>query len=50
MISDVARASSNAPSLTRTFVETCEEEFESGDMDMCDELLVLATILHQIAT
>lgn len=38
MVNDVARACFNAPSLTPTFVEICEEDFEPGDEDKCGEL------------
>ena len=40
MINDVARAYFNAPSLSPTFVDICEEDFEEGDEGMCGELKV----------
>lgn len=59
MINDAARAYVNAPSLTPTFVEICDEEFAAGDEDMCVERrtsvyvrdppsrTTLAEVLHQ---
>ena len=35
MINDVARAYFNAPSLSPTFVDICDEDFEKGDEGMC---------------
>ena len=35
MINDVARAYFNAPSLSPTFVDICDEDFEEGDEGMC---------------
>lgn len=40
MTNDVARAYFNAPSLSPTFVDICEEDFEEGDEDNCGELRV----------
>ena len=40
MINDVARAYFNAPSLSPTFVDICDEDFEEGDEGMCGELMV----------
>lgn len=40
MVNDVARAYFNAPSLTPTFVETREEDFEPGDEGKSGELRV----------
>ena len=40
MINDAARAYFNAPSLSPTFVDICDEDFEEGDEGMCGELTV----------
>ncbi len=40
MLNDVARAYFNAPNLTPTLVELCDEDREPGDEGMCGELLV----------
>lgn len=40
VINDVARAYLNAPSLSPTFVEICQEDFEEGGEDRCGELRV----------
>ena len=35
LITDLARAYFNAPSLPPTFVDICDEDFEEGDEGMC---------------
>lgn len=40
MVNNVARAYFNAPSLTPTFVDICDEEREPGDEGMCGEVSV----------
>ena len=40
MICDVRRAYFYAPVRTKVFVSICEEDFEDGDENRCDELIL----------